>query len=138
MRHASPKLTIGRLSDAARVKVETIRYYEKQGLLADPPRSEGGHRVYGEAALRRLFFIRRCRELGFTLADVRTLLALVDGGRWTCAEIKDITLAHADDLGRKIADLGKLEKALRAMAATCEGGDVPACPVVDILFDTSD
>jgi MerR family mercuric resistance operon transcriptional regulator len=130
-------LTIGRLSEATRVKVETIRYYEKEGLLPDPPRSEGGHRLYSGVLVKRLFFIRRSRELGFTLNEVRALLDLVDGGTYTCAEVKAITLAHADDVRRKIADLRRLEKGLRAMAAECDGGDVPECPVVDILFDTT-
>ena len=129
------ELTIGRLSEAAGVKIETIRYYEKEGLLPDPPRSTGGHRMYSAPLAKRLFFIRRSRELGFTLNEVRALLELVDGGTYTCAEVKTITLAHADDVKRKVADLRRLEKSLRAMAARCEGGSVPECPVVDVLFE---
>ena len=129
---------IGQLSAQAGVNIETIRYYEKEGLLPDPPRSEGGHRLYSEAHLKRLFFIRRSRELGFTLNEIRGLLELVDGETYTCAEVKALTLDHAQDVKRKIADLRKLEKVLRSMAAECDGGAVPACPVIDVLFDTSD
>ena len=130
-------LTIGRLSEATQVTIETIRYYERQGLLPAPPRSEGGHRLYSGAVVKRLFFIRRSRELGFSLNEIRDLLELVDGEMYTCAEVRAITLTHADDVKRKISDLKRLEKGLRAMAAECEGGNVPACPIVEELFDTS-
>jgi len=137
MRNQRREFTIGRLSEATRVKVETIRYYEKEGLLPDPPRSEGGHRLYSPGLVKRLFFIRRGRELGFTLNEIRALLELVDGEIYTCAEVRAITLAHADDVKRKVTDLRNLEKGLRAMAAECDGGDVPECPVLDTLFDTT-
>lgn len=105
--------------------------------MPDPPRTEGGHRLYSEAHVRRLFFIRRSRELGFTLDEIRRLLELVDEEKYTCAEVKALTLEHAEEVRRKIADLQKLEIALRAMAAECDGGDVPVCPVIDVLFDNS-
>ena len=127
-------MTIGGLSDATGVKIETIRYYEKEGLLPDPPRSAGGHRLYPASLVKRVFFVRRTRELGFTLNEVRNLLDLVDGDRYTCAEVRAITLGHADDVARKIADLRQLERGLRKMAAQCAGGDVPDCPIVDLLF----
>jgi MerR family mercuric resistance operon transcriptional regulator len=102
-----------------------------------PPatRSEGGHRLYGEVQSRRLGFIRRTRELGFTLDQVRTLLKLVDGGRYTCAQVKRITVHHLDEVRRKVVDLRKIERALAEMAAQCEGGIVPKCPVIDALLD---
>ena len=131
------ELTIGGLSKATGVNVETIRYYEKEGLLPDPPRSEGGHRLYFAAQLKRLFFIRRSRELGFTLNEIRGLLELVDGETYTCAEVKTMTLDHAEDVKRKIVDLRKLEKVLRVMAAECDGGEMPVCPIIDVLFDIS-
>ena len=137
MRHRNPPLSIGRLSQAAKVKVETIRYYEKQGLLPEPPRTEGGHRLYPPSLLKRLFFIRRSRQLGFTLNEVRGLLQLVDGETYTCAEVRNLTLAHADGVKRKVADLRRLEKGLREMAAQCDGAQVPECPIVDLLFDDS-
>ncbi len=127
-------LTIGILSRNTGCNIETIRYYERIGLLPAPPRSAGGHRLYGEAHLKRLTFIRRGRELGFTLDDIRGLLGLVDGGAYTCAEVKALTLDHLGEVRRKLADLRRLEKALEDMASECDGGAVPDCPVIDALF----
>ena len=126
--------TIGALSKGTGCKIETIRYYERIGLLPKPPRSPGGHRLYQDDHLRRLTFIRRCRELGFTLDEVRGLLHLVDGGAYTCAEVKALTLDHAAELRRKVADLRRMKRVLEEMAAECEGGEVPECPIIDALF----
>jgi MerR family mercuric resistance operon transcriptional regulator len=126
---------IGALSKRTGCNVETIRYYERIGLMHPASRSEGGHRLYAEPAVRRLGFIRRTRQLGFTLEEVRTLLKLVDGGRYTCAQVKGITIHHLDDVRRKLSDLQKIERVLREMAAQCEGGKVPKCPVIDALFE---
>jgi MerR family transcriptional regulator, mercuric resistance operon regulatory protein len=126
-------LTIGRLSAASGCKVETIRFYERSKLLPAPPRTEGGHRVYDDDHLRRLTFIRRARELGFTLDEVRALLALADREGGSCAEVRDLTMRHLLDVRAKLADLRRLERALAATVAGCEGGDVPDCPVLDTL-----
>lgn len=126
--------TIGSLSKGTGCKIETIRYYERIGLMPKPPRSPGGHRLYEEAHLKRLTFIRRSRELGFTLHEVRGLLRLVDGGEYSCAEVKALTLDHAAEVRRKVADLRKLERVLKEMAAECEGGEVPECPIIDALY----
>jgi DNA-binding transcriptional MerR regulator len=83
------ELTVGALSEQTGVNVETIRYYEREGLLPSAPRTAGGHRVFGEAHLRQLIFIRRSRELGFSGPEVRTLLGLVDGG-YTCGDVRDL------------------------------------------------
>jgi MerR family mercuric resistance operon transcriptional regulator len=104
--------TIGALSKRTGVNIETIRFYERVGILPRPPRSAGGHRIYGQDQLMRLGFVRRSRELGFSLDDVRGLLRLVDGGRYTCAEVKAITLDHLANIHRKIADLRRLEETL--------------------------
>jgi MerR family mercuric resistance operon transcriptional regulator len=125
---------IGALSAQTGCNIETIRYYERIGLLPPATRSAGGHRVYGDAQRRRLGFIRRTRELGFALDEVRTLLALVDGGRYTCAQVKRITEQHLDDIRRKVADLRTIERVLAEMAAQCSGRSVPKCPVIDALF----
>lgn len=125
--------TIGVLSREAGVKVETIRYYERIGLLPAPARTEGGHRLYDEDQVRRLIFIRRGRELGFSLEDLKTLLRLVDGG-YTCREVRAIALAHLDEVRQKIADLNRLEETLETTAARCTGDIVPDCPVIDALF----
>ena len=127
-------LTIGGLSKGTGCNIETIRYYERIGLMPTPPRSQGGHRLYDEEHLKRLTFVRRSRELGFTLKEVRDLLRLVDGGSYTCAEVRTLTLDHAGEVRRKIEDLRKLEDVLKEMAAQCEGGEVPQCPIIDALF----
>lgn len=133
----APSLAIGALSRRTGVNIETIRFYERIGVLPKPPRTQGGHRVYGRDHLKRLSFVRRSRELGFTLDEVRGLLQLVDGGHYTCAEVKTITLDHLADIRRKIADLRRLERTLSDMAGKCKGGRVPECSVIDVLFDAS-
>jgi MerR family transcriptional regulator, mercuric resistance operon regulatory protein len=127
----------GELAQRSGCNIETVRFYEKHGLLPAPPRSAGGHRDYAPEHLKRLIFIRRSRELGFTLEAVRRLLSLVDGSNWTCAEVRAMTLEHLADVRRKIADRQKLVKVLENMAAQCEGGLVPECPVVDALSSVS-
>ena len=124
----------GELAERSSCNIETVRFYERQGLLPAPPRTAGGHRDYAPEHLKRLTFIRRSRELGFKLHEVRSLLTLVDGSNWTCAEVRAITLEHLADVRRKIADLQRLARTLQDMAAQCEGGAVPECPIVDALL----
>ncbi len=133
----SPDLSIGIVSERAGVHIETIRYYEKIGLLAKPPRTGGGHRIYDAEQVKRLNFIRRSRELGFTLDQIRNLLALVDGGDYTCDEVKSITLDHRAEVRQKIADLRSIDRVLKAMADQCTHGQIPASPIVDALYDQS-
>jgi MerR family transcriptional regulator, mercuric resistance operon regulatory protein len=130
-----PALTIGALSKRTGVNIETIRFYERVGILPKPPRSTGGHRIYGRDLLMRLGFVRRSRELGFSLDEVRGLLRLVDGGHYTCEEVRAITLDHLADVRRKMADLRRLERTLATVAGKCRGGKVPDCPVIEALFD---
>ena len=128
----------GELAERSGCNIETVRFYEKQGLWPAPPRAAGGHRDYAQEHLRRLTFIRRSRELGFTLGEVRSLLGLVDGGDWTCGEVREMTLEHLADVRRKIADLPKLAVILADMAAQCDGGAVPECPIIDALLEANE
>ena len=123
-------LTRGALAAATGCNSETIRYYEKIGLLAEPPRSSGAQRRYGSEWQRRLHFIRRSRNLGFTIEEVRTLLRLVDG-----KEVETLARAHLRDIRRNIAELERFERALATMAVRCSGGAVPDCPIIDALLD---
>jgi MerR family mercuric resistance operon transcriptional regulator len=132
---ASSRLTIGALSRRSGCNIETIRYYERAGLMPAPPRSQGGHRLYDGGHEKRLVFIRRSRELGFAVEQVRELLRLVDGGDYTCAEVKATTLAHLESVRGKIADLMRMASVLKDMAARCDGGEVPDCPIVEALFN---
>ena len=99
------------------MNIETIRFYERVGLMPVPPRGPGGHRLYDEKLLKRLTFIRRGRELGFTLEELRGLLRLVDGGDYSCGEVKALTLDHLDEIQRKVADLRNMARVLKEMAA---------------------
>jgi MerR family mercuric resistance operon transcriptional regulator len=129
----APGLPIGVLSTETGVNIETIRYYERVGLIPKPPRSDGGHRVYDETHRQRLTFIRRARELGFSLDDIRNLLGLERSEKLTCDEVKALTEQHVEDIRRKIGDLLRLERVLRELAAQCHGGNAPACPILDAL-----
>ena len=128
------RLTRGQVSERTGCHIETVRYYERIGLLPPPPRSKGGHRIYNRDHLKRLTFICRGRELGFTLKQVRGLLRLVDGGDYSCGEVKALTLDHLGEIQRKVADLRRMARVLKEMAAQCEGGTVPDCPIIDTLF----
>ncbi len=125
----------GALAKQTGVNIETVRYYEKIGLMPEPLRSAGGHRVYDLSHLRRLSFIKRCRALGFTLQETRELLELVDGGDYTCAEVRNRTARHLEDVTTKIRDLSKIQATLQKMVAKCDGGLVPECPIVDDLWE---
>jgi len=123
----------GELAERTGCNLETIRYYEKIGMMPNPPRTASGYRVYGDGHVSRLRFILRARELGFTLNEIRGLLDLVDGGTQTCAEVKERTEQHLADVRAKIADLRRIEKVLATTAAQCSGDDVPECPVLEAL-----
>lgn len=127
------EITIGKLSLQTGVNIETIRYYEKKCILPAPPRTQGGHRLYSEEHMKRLMFVRRSRELGFSLNEIRTMLNMVDGKNLTCSKVKDITLKHLDDVRDKISDLQKLEKTLKTIASRCKGSKTPDCPIIDAL-----
>ena len=127
----------GELARRAGCNIETVRYYERIGLMPNPPRSENGFRSYEERHLTRLTFIRRARELGFTLEEVQDLLRLVDGGHYTCAQVQELALRHTDDIQRKINDLHRMQRALKEMSAQCSGEEVPKCPIIELLSETS-
>lgn len=113
--------------------LETIRYYEKISMMPEPPRTEAGYRVYDDRHVERLRFILRARELGFSLDDIRGLLALVDRGTQTCAEVKERTDRHLADVREKIADLRRIERVLAETSARCTGDEAPDCPVLEAL-----
>jgi MerR family transcriptional regulator, mercuric resistance operon regulatory protein len=126
-------LSIGELSRLTGVNIETIRYYERIGVMPVPPRTEGGQRIYGEDHLKRLAFVRRSRELGFSLDEVRALLGLVGSHALTCADVRNMALGHIVDIRQKVKDLKKLERVLTDLADRCHGRKVPECPLLDTL-----
>lgn len=129
----SDPLMIGQLSARTGVNIETIRYYERIGLLPAPARTRGQHRAYDDAHMQRLAFIRRGRQLGFSLDDIRTLLALAERGEAACGATRDIALRHLADIQGKIASLKKLEAALKEMTRACKPGEQRSCPIIDAM-----
>ena len=127
------ELTIGRLSELTGVNIETIRYYERTKVLPAPARTESGRRVYQSADIRTLAFLRRARELGFSLDEIRALLRLGGPEKASCREVRRIAAHHLDDIRAKISDLRKLERLLAKTVAQCTGTTAPVCPVLDIL-----
>jgi Cu(I)-responsive transcriptional regulator len=129
-------LTIGRLSEATGVKVETIRYYERAGLIAPPARTAGNYRAYAPGDLERLRFIRRTRDLGFTLEEVRAMLDLAAQRDHSCGTIDAIATTHLDEVDRKIADLQGLRRELSAIISSCAGGTMGECRILEAFAET--
>lgn len=126
-------LSIGDLAKATGTKVVTIRYYEKAGLLPAPPRTAGNYRSYDARHRDRLRFIRRCRDLGFTLGQVRELLSLSAQSERDCAAIDRIALEHLAAVEKKLSDLRRLAGELRRISDCCQGGRVAECRIIEAL-----
>lgn len=126
-------LSRGALARLTGVNLETIRYFERIGMIAAPPRTAGGHRVYGEHHVRLLGFVRRARELGFAPAEVRGILALGGPGKAGCNEVREIAEHHLERVRAKMADLAQLERLLASTIEHCSGGSAPDCAVIDLL-----
>ena len=124
--------SIGQLATRAGVNIDTVRYYERDGLLSSAGRLASGYRRYGEAELKRLRFIRRAKVLGFTLEDIRTLLSL--SGSSSIAEIKRTAEAKLADIEQRIAELKRVGQGLRTLIHACPGhGRAEACPILNAL-----
>ena len=128
---------IGDLARRTGTKVETIRWYERDGIMPAPVRTAGGHRLYTQAHRDRLAFIRHARELGFPLEDVRELLRLADDPERPCAEADAIARSHLAAVRSRIARLQALEAELARMVAACGHGRVAECRVIEVLADQS-
>jgi len=126
-------LTIGQLGHATDTKIETIRYYEKIGLLPAPRRTTGNYRSYAAEHLQRLGFIRRARELGFSIEDIRELLKLAAHGEKPCEEVDQLVARHLGTTERKIAALTRLRRELRDTLNSCKGGRIAECRVIQAL-----
>jgi Cu(I)-responsive transcriptional regulator len=127
------KLQIGDLARATNTKVETIRYYEQIGLLPAPARTSGNFRAYSAKHLGRLSFIRRARDLGFTLDQVRELLSLSDQKRRSCEAVDVIARQHLADVDRKIEDLTALRDELSSLIEQCGCGTIADCRIIEAL-----
>lgn len=128
------KMTIGDLSKSSGVKVVTIRYYEQAGLLPSPPRTEGNYRSYSAEHLQKLQFIRRLRDLGFTLEQVRDLLRLASDRNQACDDVDRLTREHLLTVEAKIRDLQSLASELRRLSRFCQGGvQIANCRIIEAL-----
>jgi DNA-binding transcriptional MerR regulator len=128
------RLSIGDLANVTGVKVVTIRYYERIDLMPSPPRTVGNYRSYRQEHLRRLQFIRRCRDLGFRLDEIRELLRLSTQANRACSEVDRITASHLEVIERKMDDLRKLADELRRINARCAGnGTINNCRILEAL-----
>jgi len=125
-------IAIGELSRQTGCNIETIRYYERIGLLPAPAR-RGRYRDYGREDVGRLSFVRRARELGFSLDEVRALLRLAGGRDDACAEVRSLAATHLADVRRKVADLRAMERALAHSIRRCDRGETPRCPLIETL-----
>jgi Cu(I)-responsive transcriptional regulator len=133
----SGSLSIGDLARAAGTKAETVRYYERIGLLPAPARTSGNYRAYARSQLERLSFIRRARDLGFSLDQVRALLRLADDRSQSCVEVDRIAKLHLTEVERKIADLASLGEELRQLIEKCRHGTIAECRILDALGPAS-
>jgi MerR family transcriptional regulator, mercuric resistance operon regulatory protein len=126
-------MPIGALAKRAGVQVETIRYYESEGLLRKPGRTAGGYRMYRADDVERLNFIRRARELGFRLDAVRRLLHLADRRSESCDEVRDLACTHLTDVRAKLADLRRMERVLAELIKACTRNTIPDCALLQAL-----
>jgi len=131
-REESRMPSIGEAARRSGVPLETIRYYERAGVVPRPPRSESGRRVYDDAGIARLCLIKRCRDLGFSLSEARALLALSENSEAPCGDVKVIAEDHLAEVGRKIRALRDLEAALAELVRECAEGNI-ACPALRTL-----
>lgn len=125
-------MKIGELAKVTQTQSETIRFYEREGLLREPPRSEGNYRMYGREHLERLAFIRHCRSLDMTLDEIRALLQFQDAPRENCHAVNDVLDEHIEHVARRIRELKELQKELKALREQC-GGVAAECGVLDGL-----
>lgn len=126
-------MNIGELARAAGTKAETIRYYERTGLLPVPPRTAGNYRDYSAVHLSRLIFTRRARDLGFSIEQIRALLDMADQKEQSCEAVDVIARQHLAAVKRKLADLSALRRELESMIGQCRHGTVAECRILEAL-----
>ncbi|WP_295190420.1 helix-turn-helix domain-containing protein [uncultured Brevundimonas sp.] len=133
-------LSIGALARRSGTTPPTIRYYEEIGLVRRAARRDGGHRTYGDADLKRLTFIRRCRELGFPIDQVRSLVDLLENGDRSCLDARDLARRNLEDVQTKLSELKALEADLAKLVTDCDeacaGGPGPDCVILEDLTQT--
>ncbi len=126
-------MNIGQAASLSAVSAKMIRHYESLGLLPKVPRTEAGYRQYDDASVHTLRFIRRARDLGFSIKEIETLLGLWHNRRRASADVKRIAQAHAADLQRRIDEMRAMQRTLQHLAHCCHGDGRPDCPILDDL-----
>jgi MerR family mercuric resistance operon transcriptional regulator len=127
-------LTIGKVARSAGLAIDTVRYYEREGLLQKPARTPSGYRQYSSDAVKRLQFIRQAKELGFTLSEIRELLALKVAPGKSCADVRSRAEAKIANVEQRIEQLNRMKRALTKLAAACSGrGPTSECPILEAL-----
>jgi len=137
MNQSRPKpLTIGALAKRAGVRIDTVRFYERRGLLPEPSRTSAGYRTYRDETINRIQFIRRAKTLGFSLDEIQKLLGLQDSGG-AKADVKQLATSKLAQVDDKIADLNRIREVLDTLSAKCSGtGTVNGCPIIEALADS--
>lgn len=134
--HSAESLSIGRLAAAAGVGIDTVRYYERSGLLPAPPRRASGYRAYPADSLARLRFIRRAKALGFALDEIAALLRLSQPHERDAGDVRQLAQARLQEVEAKIAELQRVRDGLRQLVKACPGrGSLRACPIIAALSD---
>ena len=129
------KISIGELARQANVNIETIRYYERRGLISEPPRNKSGHRQYSQEAVKRTDFIKRCQSLGFSLKEIEEILKLRVTPESTCADMKTRVTEKLTDVDNKIDELSRIRGALSRLKKKCTGkGPIGNCPILEELY----
>lgn len=129
------KLTIGKLAEAAGVGIDTVRFYERAGLIRKPARSAAGYRLYAADEISRLRFIRRAKDLGFSLEEIAELLRLNDG-QGPRASVRELARRRLDEIERKLGELRALQQSLRTLVGQCDGeGGLAGCPIIESVLD---
>ena len=128
-------LKIGEIAKLSGVSVETVRFYERRGLIEEPPRTESGYRQYSRSTANRILFIKRTQELGFTLKEIKELLKIASNNTMGCGEIRNFSQSKIIQISEKIKHLKKLKKGLEILVKNCPGkGSVNGCPIVDSML----
>ena len=129
------KFSIGELAKQANVNIETIRYYERRGLISEPPRNKSGHRQYSHEAVKRTDFIKKCQTLGFSLKEIEEILELRVTSESTCADMKSRVTEKLTDVDRKMNELALIRDALSRLQKKCSGkGPIGSCPILEELY----
>ncbi|WP_298202547.1 Hg(II)-responsive transcriptional regulator [Desulfosporosinus sp.] len=132
-------LTISELAKNAGVNIETIRYYERLGLISKPPRTESGYRAFPPEVTQRIKFIKRSQDLGFTLSEIHKLLSMTDSESFDCREVRQFASQKLTEVEQKIRDLQSIKSILQDLSSRCPGqGAIQSCPIVERLSEGGD